>query len=163
MFYTIYKTSNLLSGKFYIGKHQTENPYDHYFGSGKALKNAMKLHGKENFKKEVLFIFDNEDDMNAKEIELVTEELVNRSDTYNMGIGGEGGAHFKNKKHTDETKHLISIAAKNKIPSLETRAKISEGNRHRGPISIEGRQKIAEAQFRRREKEKLLRGQALVG
>lgn len=38
MYYTIYKTTNLINGKYYIGKHQTENIYDNYYGSGVALE-----------------------------------------------------------------------------------------------------------------------------
>lgn len=36
-YYTIYKTTNLINGKIYIGKHQTKDPYDSYLGSGKRL------------------------------------------------------------------------------------------------------------------------------
>ena len=37
MFYTIYKITNKINGKIYIGKHQTKDPYDLYYGSGKAI------------------------------------------------------------------------------------------------------------------------------
>lgn len=104
MFYTIYKVTNLINNKIYIGKHQTMNPDDSYYGSGVAICDAISKHGKENFKKEVLFIFETEDAMNAKEKELITEEFVARRDTYNLGIGGEGGPHFRGKSHTDEWK-----------------------------------------------------------
>jgi hypothetical protein len=113
MLYTIYRTTNNLNGKIYIGKHQTLNPNDSYYGSGKAIVNAIKKHGKENFTKEILFIFETEEEMNNKERELITEEFVLREDTYNMGVGGEGGAHFKGRKHSKE-----SI-----IKSVETRIK----------------------------------------
>ena len=103
MFYTIYKTTNLINNKFYIGKHQTTDPNDSYYGSGKAIKEAILKYGKENFQKEILFIFQTEEEMNAKEKELITEEFVNRKDTYNMGVGGEGGSHFKGKSHSNET------------------------------------------------------------
>ena len=46
--------------------------------------------------------------MNQKEKELITEEFVLREDTYNLGVGGEGGAHFKGKKHSEETLKLLS-------------------------------------------------------
>jgi dissimilatory sulfite reductase (desulfoviridin) alpha/beta subunit len=66
MFYTIYKTTNLVNGKIYIGKHQTKDPHDNYLGSGKQLGYAIKKYGIENFKKEILFVFDNEAEMNVK-------------------------------------------------------------------------------------------------
>lgn len=124
MKYTVYKTINLLNGKFYIGKHQTENENDSYLGSGKALRNAIKKHGKCNFKKEILFVFDNEQDMNKKEKELITEELVNHPQCYNIGVGGEGGPHFKGKRHTAETRVKMSQFNHNK--QSEARAKIKE-------------------------------------
>lgn len=61
MTYTIYKTTNLLNGMFYIGKHQTEDPNDSYLGSGVYLKRAIAKYGKCNFKKEVLYVFDSEE------------------------------------------------------------------------------------------------------
>lgn len=108
MKYTIYKITNQLNSKYYIGKHQTENINDSYYGSGKAIKAAIKKYGKENFKKEILFVFDNELEMNQKERELITEEVVNDPNSYNCGIGGEGGPHFKNHHHTKETIEKIS-------------------------------------------------------
>lgn len=99
MFYTIYEVKNKLNGKVYIGKHQTETPNDSYYGSGKLIKAAIKKYGKANFTKKVLFILSSEEEMNAKEKEIITEEFVSRSDTYNVGVGGEGGPHFKGKKH----------------------------------------------------------------
>lgn len=100
MYYTIYKTTNLINGKIYIGKHQTLDPNDSYIGSGKHLNYAIKKYGRENFVKEVLHIFDNEDDMNAKEKELVTEELLARDDVYNMCPGGQGGFGYINSNYS---------------------------------------------------------------
>lgn len=121
MLYTIYQITNKLNGKIYIGKHQTENPDDEYYGSGKFIKAAIKKYGKENFIKEVLFVFDTETEMNRKEKELITEEFVSRSNTYNAGIGGEGGPHFKGKTHSPELKEMFRTE--------EFRSKVSEGVR----------------------------------
>jgi len=33
MLYTVYKTQNLVNGKYYFGVHKTNNPYDGYLGS----------------------------------------------------------------------------------------------------------------------------------
>ncbi len=126
MLYTIYKVTNKLNGKIYIGKHQTANPNDGYYGSGKAIKAAIEKHGKENFIKEVLYIFETEIEMNFKEKELITEEFVSRSDTYNAGVGGEGGPHFKGKTHSEESLKKMREKQKGKIISEEQRKSSSE-------------------------------------
>ena len=96
MKYTIYQITNLVDGKIYIGKHQTSNIEDGYMGSGKLLKRAQSKYGLENFSKQILYIFDNEQEMNAKELELVTEEFCLREDTYNICVGGQGGFSYIN-------------------------------------------------------------------
>lgn len=92
MFYTIYKITNKINQKFYIGKHQTDNLNDGYMGSGKLIRRAINKYGIENFQKEILFVFDNEDDMNQKEKELV----VVSDQTYNLCPGGQGGWGYIN-------------------------------------------------------------------
>ena len=96
MFYTIYEIINLIDGKVYIGKHQTKDLNDGYMGSGKFIKRAIAKYGIENFRKEILFQFDNEVDMNVKEAELVTKEFCLREDTYNLCVGGNGGFSYIN-------------------------------------------------------------------
>ncbi len=143
MKYIIYRTTNIVNGKIYIGKHQTKDVDDGYLGSGIALEKAIKKYGKVSFKKEVLFVFDSEDEMNQKEKELVTESFIASNSNYNMGVGGEGGSHFKGKKHSEETKTRLSEMAKKQRHSAEAKKKISESNRRR-VLSNETKQKLSE-------------------
>lgn len=99
MYFTIYKITNNLDGKFYIGMHKTSNLEDGYFGSGKLLKYAVNKHGIDNFQKEYLFIFDNYQDMMNKEIELVNEELIKNPLSYNLTVGGWGGNRIVDSNH----------------------------------------------------------------
>ena len=56
-FYIIYKITNKINNKFYIGIHKTTDINDNYWGSGLNLKAAIKKYGVHNFKKTILHIF----------------------------------------------------------------------------------------------------------
>ena len=99
MFYIIYKTTNKINNKFYIGKHITNDLNDGYLGSGTLLKRAIQKHGRQNFTKEILYVFDNEDDMNKKEKELV----VVSENSYNLCEGGQGGFGYINRNRLNYT------------------------------------------------------------
>lgn len=90
MHYIVYKITNKLNGKFYVGVHTTENIDDGYMGSGTYLRRAIRKHGVENFKKEILFVLDSEEEMYVKEAEIVNEEFLMTENTYNLRIGGFG-------------------------------------------------------------------------
>jgi len=140
-YFTVYKTTNLLNDKTYIGIHETYDLNDDYLGSGKYLKSAVNKYGPENFKREWLFIFDNKEDQLNKEKELVTEEFCSRDDTYNICVGGFGGGfHYINslgRNNSNKDWSAISEKIKNsdgyknrKIPFdvLEKGRRISHKN-----------------------------------
>jgi hypothetical protein len=112
MFYTIYKITNIVNGYIYIGQHTTDNLDDGYMGSGIRLINAYKKHGKDIFKKEILYIFDNFEEMDLKESELVNEEFIKRPDVYNSVLGGTGWC----SKGTAVVEHINTPGIFTRIP-----------------------------------------------
>ena len=96
-YFTVYRVVNIINGREYTGKHETDNLDDGYLGSGKRILSAVKKYGRENFRKEILHVFDNATEMNAREAEIVTEAYCAREDTYNLCLGGNGGWNYVNK------------------------------------------------------------------
>ena len=110
MFFTIYKITNLSNQKIYIGKHQTTCIDDGYMGSGKLLKRAIQKYGLDQFAKEILYIFDTEEEMNIAEVTLVSDDFCSRPDTYNICRGGQGGFSYINSIKTPEERTKAGLA-----------------------------------------------------
>lgn len=142
MFYTVYMITNKLNGMKYIGKHKTDNLNDGYMGSGFRIKRAIAKYGIENFSKEFLFIFNSESEMELKEQELVDEDWVKRSDSYNIATGGQGGdiLRRKNRKFeeiygeakADEIRAKVSNTIQSKPAQEKERIKFEQGKHLRG-------------------------------
>jgi len=103
LFYTVYKITNNVNDKYYIGKHQTKDLDDGYMGSGKLIQRAIQKYGIENFTKEILHVFDTEEEMNLKEAELV----IVSEETYNLCEGGKGGFSYINNNSLNAGRHVI--------------------------------------------------------
>ena len=86
MYYLIYKITNKLNNKIYIGAHKTKNKEDDYFGSGLLLERAVDKHSQQNFVKEILFELPTKEEMWQKEAEIVNEAFISRDDTYKSFI-----------------------------------------------------------------------------
>lgn len=104
-FYLIYKTTNKLNGKEYIGKHITKNKEDGYIGSGRLLKEDVELLGEENFFTEILHECPNEVVMNELERLYVTPQYVANTETYNLCVGGKGGFSYINQAGLNNKNH----------------------------------------------------------
>lgn len=85
----IYKITNLENKMIYIGVHKTNNLKDSYFGSGKLIKKDIKLKGRKNFKKEILFNFKTYKEAVNKEKEIVNKNFLKRKNIYNLIEGGK--------------------------------------------------------------------------
>jgi len=161
----IYKTTNTINGKIYVGKDCSNN--SKYLGSGSILKSAIKKYGKENFIKEILEECTSPEYLKEREIYWISK--LNSRDPligYNISPGGDGfmkgvkqsDEHIKKransnrgKKRSDETRSKISKAnkgqkswAKGTTKSKETREKMSQSAKGR-KLSDETRIKVGES------------------
>ena len=89
-FFYIYKITNNINNKYYIGRRRTnKNPsVDKYLGSGVLIKRAVKCHGKENFKKIVLCECANFEELLSAESYYVNQSVVDDPLSYNIDLGG---------------------------------------------------------------------------
>lgn len=110
----IYLTTNLINGKKYIGKHFGEIN-DDYLGSGKLLQRAINKYGKENFKKEILYLSKDNNENNQKEKEFIAAfNAVKDENFYNLAEGGDGGDIFHSLPPAQQEKIRQNQSIKNK-------------------------------------------------
>lgn len=134
MHFIIYETKNLVTGKIYVGCHQTNNLEDGYLGSGSYFKKSLRKYGKENFERKILLYCKDFEEMKMMEALIVNETFIKRKDTYNLKTGGlNNGILCKESK--EKIAHSVSLAWKEgkyddvpsrQITSEETKIKISE-------------------------------------
>lgn len=96
MIFYLYKITNLVNDKIYVGIHKTKDMNDGYMGSGKIIKRAIEKYGLDNFRKDILEIFEDQESMYAREKEIVNSDFILRDDTYNLMRGGFGGFDYIN-------------------------------------------------------------------
>ncbi len=102
----IYKITNNINGKIYIGVHRTKNLNDNYMGSGRLLKQVYIKYGIENFTKEILSFFDTYKEALYAEKKLVTVEFIENTTNYNLKEGGYGNCQLSSHQ-----KKILSAAA----------------------------------------------------
>lgn len=133
--YYIYRITNKVNGKTYIGQHKYKKLNDSYMGSGIILHKAFEKYGKENFTKEILYSrIQYQETANSMEKFAIAKERALGKAEYNIANGGQGGDFLDvnpniGKHHSEETKIKISEGNKGKVLSDETKRKISEARK----------------------------------
>jgi len=85
----IYKTTNLINGKIYIGQHYGIRK--NYLGSGTLLLKSIKEYGRENFSNEILEYCEKLEHLDDREKFWIKElDSTNPDIGYNIAIGGTG-------------------------------------------------------------------------
>lgn len=110
----IYKTTNLVNNKIYVGQDTKNN--SKYLGSGKKLKLAIKKYGVKNFQKEILEeINGTQELLNEREQYWIKKlDSTNKKIGYNISFGGQKG-WMRDIKHSKETKEQFSKKRKGKL------------------------------------------------
>lgn len=161
--YSVYKITNILNGKYYIGVHKTKEPCDGYMGSGVAIKEAIKKYGRENFIKEVLLLTPDKKD--AYEAERILTESFNKNDNYNMRRGGVGGFTRENARKgylaANWSKELLAENARKGLAKFTKEDLIANGRK--GGLSLKGKPKSEKHKERLREAWKKKQERSTIG
>ena len=138
--YYVYKTTNTINDKIYIGVHGSEDiENDDYTGSGTAFKEAIEYHGVENFNREILFEFDTMEEALKEEKSIVTKEFIEYETNYNLAVGGQGPPNVNS-----QTRQKMSESAKKRFQDPEQYDILVE-NRKKNAVDPVVLKKISEA------------------
>ena len=145
----IYKITNQINGKFYIGQTSTsiKERWSKHCNNGSHctyLKNAIKKYGKENFTIEEIYSAKDRDELNKLEKAAIEEHNSLCPSGYNLTTGGDAFNHSKEtrqkigithlgSKRSKEARENMSNAAKGKVISEQQKKDIA--NTLRGRIS----------------------------
>lgn len=98
MYFYLYKITNTINDKIYIGVHKTPDLADNYMGSGTNIRRAIRKYGIQNFQKEILEFFTTEEEMFVREAEIITDTFLLNENVYNIRPGGRGSFSYINRK-----------------------------------------------------------------
>lgn len=159
MYGYIYKTTNILNGKIYIGQHKANSFDTTYYGSGKYLLNAIKYYGIKNFKCELVEWCETQSITNSRERYWINyHQSRNHKIGYNITEGGEGwkgGHHSKQSKLkisksktgvSPNREYIITDEIKNKISNtLKTYYKTHDNPKKGTTLTDETKEKLRQA------------------
>lgn len=157
----IYKITNKINNKIYVGKQVNIRKNNNYLGSGKLIKLSVKKYGKENFQKDILQECQTNDELNIFEkiwIERLNSLIPNG---YNISTGGDGGDTISNNPNKESimekqtnTKKVNGVKGSmfGKNQSEETKLLISkkikelyaDGKIKRNRMTADGKRRISE-------------------
>lgn len=90
-YHFIYKTTNILTGRYYYGMHSTDNLNDGYLGSGKRLRYSINKYGKRNHIKVIFEYCSDRKSLIEREKEIINLNEIAKEDCMNLMVGGKGG------------------------------------------------------------------------
>lgn len=143
MYGYIYKTTNLINGKIYVGQKKSTIFLQDYKGSGKKLRLALQKYSIDNFIVELLEVCNSIDELNQQEAFWIDKlDCRNPKVGYNIALGGNVGGFNKGYKLTEEHRRNISKGLQGHRLSEQTKQKLSKAKKHT-TVSNEIKQKIS--------------------
>jgi group I intron endonuclease len=161
----IYKITNIINGKIYVGQSKYDNPT--YLGSGIYIIQAVKKYGKENFKREIIEVCENQKLTDERE-KFWIKELKAREKNIGYNVASGGSSYIMNEeiakkiskilkgkyvgensfrkgiRLTEDHKKCISEANSGRILTGETKKKMSDSKK--GIVfSMESRKKMSDS------------------
>jgi len=89
-YHYVYKTTNTLTNKFYIGMHSTNTIDDGYLGSGTIIRRSIRKYGSTNHTREIMCYCDDRVQLQKTEQDIVNETLIKNHNCMNLVVGGKG-------------------------------------------------------------------------
>lgn len=117
-YHVIYKTTCLVTGRYYIGMHSTDNLADGYIGSGKRLWQSIQKHGAAQHVCEILEHLPSRETLRLREAELVNSALLEDKQCMNIALGGTGSWDHCNATLTHEQRFNLGKAAAKRVAEL---------------------------------------------
>lgn len=128
----IYKITNTVNGKIYIGKDSTNRK--NYYGSGEAIKNAISKYGKDNFTKEIIDISEDLNSLNEKEKYWIAfYKSTDPKIGYNRSSGGDGDFILDNMTEEAKIQMRENLRKAWSSPGFSERKKLDALNYFKDP------------------------------
>ena len=177
MYGYVYKSTNLVNNKIYIGQHKSAAFDKHYYGSGIWFKEAFAKYGKENWICEMLEECETKELLDERETYWIRNyNATDPSIGYNLSAGGNGNSehqrqvvseYMKNRVITDETREKMRVSKLGNNNGHGNKGRIS--NRKGAHLSNETKEKISNKVSKSLEEfhnnlspeQKVLRGKAI--
>ena len=153
MYGYIYKTTNLITNKIYIGQKKSEIFLENkYLGSGKKLKSSVNYYGKSNFKVELIDTAQTSDELNEKETYWIKKfNSTDKDIGYNIAKGGRqfSGDNPWNKGLNKFIDSRLAQSEETKLKRSESLKLAHLEGRHNIVYTPEIRAKMSEAAINR--------------
>lgn len=138
-FHFIYKTTCLVTNRYYIGMHSTDDMNDGYLGSGRFIRNSIKHHGEKNHQREVVEMCESRDALRKREEEIIDENMLKDKMCMNLIVGGGRSGDFTDFTTTRERMSRAKLGKKQHPEWVKARAEGLKGH----IVTAETREKIS--------------------